>query len=108
MVVDTGNHKPICVPQPRYGLFESPIMQKTIDNLLALNFITPDTSSPWGFKITLAPKPHQEDITDINDFIWRFCINYIQLNRITRPSEYPIPRCNDAVMNGFGSATFLY
>lgn len=94
MVVDTGDHKPIKVPLPRYGLFESPIMQKTIDWLLELKHIRLDNTSPWGFRITLAPKPHQEKCTDIEEYIWRFCINYIQLNRITRPSEYPIPRCD--------------
>jgi hypothetical protein len=63
MIVDTGNQQPICVKQPHYSLFETPIMQKTIDNLLSLNFIKLDTSSPWGFRIKLAPKPHQEDCT---------------------------------------------
>jgi hypothetical protein len=107
MIIDTGKHKPICVPQPHYGLHESPIMQESIDNLLKLKFIKPDLTSPWGFRITLAPKPHQEDITNIDEFIWRFCINYIYLNRITRPASYPIPRCDDAVMYGFGTATFF-
>jgi hypothetical protein len=55
----------------------------------------------------LAPKPHQESVTDINDYVWRFCVNYIMLNMITRPAEYPIPRCDDAVMYGFGDAMFF-
>jgi hypothetical protein len=80
-------------------------MQKTIDTLLQLGHIAPDRTSPWGFRITLAPKPHQEDVTDIEAYVWRFCINYILLNKITRPAEYPIPRCDDAVMYGFGDAT---
>ena len=107
MIIDTGTHAPIRVPQPHYGMHESPIMQRTIDELLKLKFIKPDVTSPWGFRITLAPKPHQEDCTNINDFVWRFCINYISLNRITRPASYPIPRCDDAVMFGFGHATFF-
>jgi hypothetical protein len=57
MVIDTGNHRPICVPQPHYGLHESPIMQESIDLLLKQGFIKPDLTSPWGFRITLAPKP---------------------------------------------------
>ena len=107
MVIHTGNHKPVCVPQPHYGLYESPIMQKTIDELIRLKFIIPDFKSAWGSRITLAPKPHQEQIKTIKDFVWRFCINYILLNRVTRPSEYPIPRCDDAVMYGFGEAAFF-
>ena len=70
MVIDTGDSKPIAVRQPHYGLHETPIMQKTIDNLAKLNHIKPDTLSPWAFGITLAPKPHQEDVTDIEKYVW--------------------------------------
>jgi hypothetical protein len=105
MVIDTGNHQPVAVAKPRYGMHETPIMQHTIDQLLDMGFIIKDTTSPWGFKITLAPKPHQENVTEIENFVWRFCTSYILLNMITRPAEYPIPRCDDAVMFGFGLAT---
>ena len=107
MIIDTGDNQPTCVPQPHYGLHESPIMQKSIDALIKLGFIIPDYTSPFGARITLAPKPHQEDVKDIKNFVWRFCINYIHLNRITRPTSYPIPRCDDAIMYGFGSATYF-
>jgi hypothetical protein len=107
MVIDTGKHKPIACRQPHYGIHETPIMQQTIIKLLGLGFIKADSKSPWGARITLAPKPHQEDITEIENYIWRFCINYIRLNMVTRPAEYPIPRCDDAVMYGFGEATFF-
>ena len=30
----------------------------------------------WLFKCVLATKPHQEHIRDINEFVWRFCVNY--------------------------------
>jgi hypothetical protein len=80
MVIDTGKHQPIACCQPHYGLHETPIMQKTIIKL---------------------PKPHQEKITEMENYISRFCINYIWLNTVTSPAEYPIPLCNDAVMYGF-------
>jgi hypothetical protein len=105
MVIDTGKHKPVACRQPHYGLHETPIMQKTLIKLLLMGFIKPDKYSPWGARITLAPKPHQEGCTEMEKFVWRFCINYIHLNMITRPAEYPIPRCDDAVMYGFGAAT---
>ena len=106
MMIDTGKHKPIAVKKPHFVLHESPIMQKTIDTLLELKHIVPDNLSPWGFRITLAPKPHQETVTDIDNYVWRFCVNYIQLNKIISPAEYLIPRCNDAFLYGFGDATF--
>jgi hypothetical protein len=108
MVIDTGKHRPITCCQPHYGLHETPIsMQKMIIKLLSLGFIKPNSTSPWGAHITLAPKPHQENITEMENYIWRFCINYIWLNMVTQLAEYPIPRCDDAVMYGFGEATFF-
>jgi hypothetical protein len=80
MVIDTGDHKPVAVRKPHYGLHETPIMQKTILKLIELNFIRPDVISPWSSRITLAPRPHQENISDINEYIWRFCINYIRMH----------------------------
>jgi hypothetical protein len=107
MVIETGDHKPIAAKKPHYGMHEAPIMQKTIDSLLQLGHIAKDRTSPWGFRITLAPKPHQENVTDISEYNRRFCINYILLNKITRPAEYPIPQCDAAVMFGFGVALFF-
>jgi hypothetical protein len=105
MVIDTGDHQPIAVAKPHYGMHEALIMQNTIEQLLAMGFIVKDSISPWGFRITLAPKPHQENVTEIENYVWRFFTNSIRLNMITRPAEYPIPRCDDAVMFGFGQAT---
>ncbi|KAL3803007.1 hypothetical protein HJC23_008983 [Cyclotella cryptica] len=50
----------------------------------------------------LAPKPHQENVFDIDDYIWRLCVNYIGLNRVTKIITYPIPRCDFAVVILFG------
>ena len=45
--IDTGNQKPITVQNTRYGLHESPIMQKAIDGLLANDQIEPATEGSW-------------------------------------------------------------
>ena len=72
------------------------------------NQIVPDDDSLWLAKPVLAPKPHQEDITDrmIDEFLWRFCVSYIQLNSITKVIPYPIPRCDDAIQMRIGKAAF--
>ena len=67
--IDTSNQKPVAVQNTRYGLHESPIMQKAIDGLLANDQIEPATDGSWLSRCTLAPKPHQEKITRIDDFI---------------------------------------
>jgi hypothetical protein len=56
MVIDTGKHKKIACRQPHYELHlhETPIIQKMIVKLLGLDFIKPDSTSPWGARITLA------------------------------------------------------
>ena len=45
----------------------------------------------------MAPKPHQEGCTDINDFVWRLCVSYRPLNGVTKSFEYPIPRCSGSI-----------
>jgi hypothetical protein len=107
MVSNTGTHEPIAVQKPHCGLHEIPIMQKIIYKLLEMMFIRQDVTSPRASQITLAPKLHQEAVMDITGYIWRFCINYIRVNIVTRPAEYPIPRCGNAVVYGFGEATFF-
>ncbi len=82
-------------------------MQKAIESLLANDQIAIDDDSSWLSRVVLAPKPHQEEILEISDFIWRFCISYIALNQVTKVISYYIPRCDDAVENGFGNARFF-
>ena len=104
LVINTGNNSPVAVPQPWYGMHETPIMEHEISDLLAKGHIQADKYSHWESRITLDPKPHQTSVTDISNYECRFCINYILLNRVTQPSEYPIPRCDDALIYGFGDA----
>ena len=47
--------------------------------------------------IVLALKPHQEHIVGINDFIWRMYVSYRRLNSVTKPFQFPIPRCDDSI-----------
>lgn len=52
-----------------------------------------------GSQIMLAAKAHQENITDIEMFIWHMCVSYRDLNRITRLFEYLILWRDDAISN---------
>ena len=47
--------------------------------------------------IVLTAKPHQEHINNIKHFIWRICVSYRGLNKVTKLFEYPIPRCDDEI-----------
>ena len=104
MVIDTGNNEPFKCRNPLYGTHETRIIEEQIQALLNNGCIVPDTESPFMSKIVLAPKRHQYGVTDVDDIIWRFCINYVGLKKITKVMAYPIPRCDCATMDGFGNA----
>ncbi len=77
-------------------------MRRAIAALEKVGQIHQITEGYWLFKALLAPKPHQEHVQNINNFVWLFCINYIPLNSITRIIAYPIPRCDSAINDEFG------
>ena len=62
---------------------------------------------PWGSMILLAAKPHQENMDDINNFVWRMCVSYRSLNAIALPFQFPIPRCDDGIST-FGTGTHRF
>jgi len=107
-VIDTGTARPIAVKKIHYGPREIPIMRKCIAALETLGHIRQIHDGEWQFKALLAPKPHQDHITNIEDFVWRFCINYIPLNQVTRVIAYVIPRCDSAVHLAFGMALWYW
>ena len=50
-----------------------------------------------GSLLLFTTKPHQEDCTDIQTFIWRLYVSYRPLNSITPSFEYYTPRCSDII-----------
>jgi hypothetical protein len=101
-VIDTGNATPIAIKKIIYGPREIPIMRKSIAALEKVGQIPQINDCQWLFKALLIPKPHQEHVCNIEDFVWWFCVNYIPLNQVTCLIAYPIPRCDAAVDNDFG------
>jgi hypothetical protein len=101
-VIDTGDAKPIAVKKILYGPKEIPIMRDAIAALAKVGHIRQIHDDRWLFKALLAPKPHQEHVRDIDKFVWRFCVNYIPLNSVTRIIAYPIPHCDLAINEEFG------
>jgi hypothetical protein len=106
--INTGTAATISVKGTNYGPRELPIMRECVAALEKLGHIYQIRDGPWLFKALLAPKPHQEHITCIKKFIWRYCVNYIPLNAITEPIAYPIPRCDAAVTLAFGDGIYIW
>ena len=107
-VIDTGNAHPIAVNKIQCGPKEIPIMRKAITALEKVGHIRQIHDGRWLFKAVLAAKPHQEHVGNTNDFVWRFCVNYVPLNSVTRIIAYPISRCDSAVFIEFGNGTWLW
>jgi hypothetical protein len=59
-------------------------MQLCIAALAKAGHIEQITDGQWLFKALLEPKPHQETVYNIDDFVWCFCFNYIPLKGVTR------------------------
>ena len=107
-VIDTGDNPPVACKNVQYGPLETPEMEKHIATLLSLGHIKQVWDGPWLSKALLAAKPHQEDVRDLDDFVWRFCVNYIPLNARTKTVAFPIPRCDSAVGLGFGGSKWRW
>ena len=107
-IIDTGSAPPIAVKKILYGHREEPIMRKCIAALEKVGHIRQIHDGQWLFKCLLAPKPHQEHVYFIEDFVWRFCVNYIPLNQITHVIAYPIPWCDTAVMMACGRSVWFW
>ncbi len=90
-VINTGTARPICVKKIHYGPRDIPIMRKCIASLAKLGHIRQIHDGEWLLNALLVPKPHQEHVSNIADFVWCCCVNYIPLNQVTRPVAYPIP-----------------
>jgi hypothetical protein len=107
-LIDTGNACPICVKKINYGSREIPIMRKCIALLAKLGHIRQIHNGGWRFKALLAPKPHQEHVSNIDEFVWCFCVNYIPLNQITCLVAYPIPWCDSTVYLTFSNRRWIW
>ena len=83
-------------------------MRKCIATLGKLGHIWQVNDGQWLCKALLAPKPHQENVRNLDDFVWRFCVNYIPLDQITKVISYPIPRCDSAVYLAFGDCVLYW
>eukprot|EP00253_Pinus_taeda_P018627 PITA_18627 len=69
----------------RFSSLENDEIKKQVQELLEKGFIGPSTS-PCGSPFVLVRK---------KDGLWRMCINYRELNKITIKNRYPLPYIDD-------------
>ncbi|KAI0996082.1 hypothetical protein K3495_g12100, partial [Podosphaera aphanis] len=101
--IDTSDHKPIKLPPRRY----SPAQQQAIrDFYKAPNgSIIQKSKSPWAAPLLLTPKkvPTTTDKT-----IWRICVDYRQLNKITKKHAHPLPNAQDEIQRAAGHKYYAF
>jgi Reverse transcriptase (RNA-dependent DNA polymerase) len=67
-----------------------------VNRMLEMNVIEPSTSD-WASPLVMVPNP---------DGTTRFCVDYRQVNAITRKDAYPMPRLDECI-NSLGKAKFF-
>lgn len=85
--IDTGNSKPIRVPPRRVPISQRVVIENEIDKMLKNDVIEPSTSA-WSSPILLVKK---------RDNTVRFCVDYRQLNAVTKKDAYPLPRIDTSL-----------
>lgn len=95
-VIDTGESRPIKQPPRRTPHAFVGEDDKAIDKLLKQGSIRPSTS-PWSSPIVLVRK---------KDGSVRPCVDYRQVNNVTRKDAYPLPRTQDCLDAVAGATIF--
>jgi len=94
--IDTGNSRPIRVPPRRIPPGRRQIIEEEIEKMLEQGIIR-ESKSPWSSPVVLVKK---------KDGSTRFCIDYRQLNQVTKKNSYPIPRIDETLESLRGNSWF--
>jgi len=94
--IDTADARPIRQQLRRYPPAHVEAISQDVDNMMAQGVIEP-ASSPWASNIVLIRK---------KDGSLRCCVDYRQLNSVTRKDAYPLPRI-DACLDAMASAQWF-
>lgn len=83
-IIDTGNALPVKVPPRPIPFHLVDQVQQQLKDMAQEGIIKP-SSSPWCAPAVYVPKPNGE---------LRICIDFVQLNRVTKKDSYPVPRAD--------------
>ena len=85
MAIDTGQAQPRRCPPRRMPFAVRQEVASQLKNMQRASVIQPSTS-PWASPVVMVKK---------KDGTHRFCVDYRQLNEVTRADTYPLPRIDD-------------
>ena len=96
MKIDTGEHPPIKMKPYRTPLNKRTVIDNAVDEMLEAGIIR-RSRSPWSFPVV---------VVDKKDGSKRFCVDFRQLNKITKPISYPLPVIDD-ILARLGKAKYF-
>ncbi|KRZ48049.1 Transposon Ty3-G Gag-Pol polyprotein [Trichinella nativa] len=85
--IHTGDAKPVRCSPRRIPYHQRAQVESLLDEMLRQDVVEP-SSSPWASPIVLVRK---------KDGSCRFCVDYRQLNNLTRKDAHPLPRIDDTL-----------
>ena len=94
--IDTGDAKPIRQKARRLSPHMRPEVDKCVTDLLEHGIISP-SESPWASPIVMVLKPSGK---------WRFCLDYREINKVTRVDAWPLPRIDESLEALQGNTLF--
>ena len=94
--IETGNAKPIRQPPRRVPFAKQDEVATMLEQMHRRGVIEP-SQSPWSSPVVLVKK---------KDGSLRFCVDYRQLNDVTRKDSYPLPRIDDTLDQLEGTKVF--
>ncbi|KAM7287740.1 retrovirus-related Pol polyprotein from transposon 17.6 [Ixodes scapularis] len=86
-IVTEDDARPVHRSPYRVSVKEREVIQEQVQEMLNDDIIQP-SSSPWASPVVLVKK---------KDGTLRFCVDYRQLNAVTKKDVYPLPRIDDTL-----------
>ena len=94
--IDVGEAEPVCQRFYRVRLEKRRRLDAEVQYMIDNGLAVPSNSS-WASPCVLVGKPDKTD---------RFCTDYCEVNAVTKPDSFPLPRMEDCV-DAMGSARFV-
>ena len=85
MELDTGDAPPIRQRPYRTPIAQQAEIERQVQSMLENNIIR-HSKSPWASPVVIVPK---------KDGTKRFCVSYVQLNKVLKFNSYPLPNIDD-------------
>lgn len=101
--IDLGDHSPIKLPPRRY----SPHQLEAIRDFCTAHEgkIIRKSKGPWAAPLLLTPK---KTSSSNNTTVWRVCVDYRELNKITKKHAHPLPNAYDEIQRASGHEYYAF